>query len=60
MNRYLGPDPAQMIRQIRERAPGWFTLADDVAAFCSDLVPQIGADTNDGQQVLSAFFFAES
>lgn len=57
MNRYLGPDPARMIQQIRERAPEWFTLADDVASFCSDLLPDIEAGVNDGQQVLSAVLF---
>jgi hypothetical protein len=46
-----------MIQQIRERAPGWFTLAGDVATFCSDLVPRIAPDTNDGQHVLSAVLY---
>ncbi len=57
MNRYLGPDPPRMIQQIRERAPGWFMLADDVATFCSDLVPRIAPDINNGQQVLSAVLY---
>ena len=57
MNRYLGPNPGLMIRQIRERAPGWFALADDVATFCSNLVPRIVSDVNDGQHVLSAVLY---
>lgn len=57
MNRYLGSDPTRMIQQIRERAPSWFTLANDVATFCSDLVPRIAPNVNDGQQVLSAVLY---
>lgn len=57
MNRYLGSDPERMMQQIRERAPGWFLLADDVATFCSDLVPTIQPNINDGQQVLSAVLY---
>jgi len=57
MNRYLGPYPERMMQKIRERAPGWFLLADDVATFCSDLVPRIAPNINDGQQVLSAVLY---
>ena len=57
MSRYLGPDPVRMMRQIRERAPGWFSLADDVATFCSDLVPKIRPNVNDGQHVLGAVLY---
>lgn len=57
INRYLGPDPQRMMQQIRGRAPGWFLLADDVATFCSDLVPRIQPNINDGQQVLSTVLY---
>ena len=57
MSRYLGLDPASTIARVRSRAPGWFALAEDVAQFCSDLLPQIEANNSDGQQVLSAVLF---
>lgn len=57
MSRYLGPDPISLIARIRSRAPGWFALAEEVAQFCSDLLPQIKVNTSDGQEVLSSVLF---
>jgi hypothetical protein len=46
-----------MIVQVRSRASGWFALAEDIAQFCSDLLPHIRPESDDGQKVLSAILF---
>jgi hypothetical protein len=46
-----------MIALIRSRAPGWFSLAEDAAQFCSDLLTDINVDPDNGQQVLGAILF---
>lgn len=60
MTRYLGPHPADLIAQVRSRAPGRFALAEDVAQFCGELLERIEPNTDDGQQVLSAVLFART
>lgn len=57
MSRYLGRDPVSMIASIRSRAPDWFALAESVAKFCGELLPQVSANTGDGLQILSAVLF---
>jgi hypothetical protein len=57
MSRYLGADPTSVIERVRSSAPGWFALSDDVAQFCSNLLPRISPNSRDGQRVLSAVLY---
>lgn len=57
MNRYLGSEPNQLIRQIRLRDPAWFDHAEAVAAYAGDLVQRLHVNRGNISQILTALLF---
>jgi hypothetical protein len=57
MDRYLGSDPASVIRDVRSRALDWFTHGDAVAAYASSLLQRLKVHRGNVRELLASLLF---
>lgn len=57
MNRFLGPQPELAIRQVRDREPEWFKLAESVASYAGDLIYQLRVPRGEQRLLLGAVLY---
>lgn len=57
MDRYLGSEPAKVVAHLRSRAPQWFALAEDGAAYASSLLQRLDIHVGEVRELLASLLF---